>query len=108
MPCKALWPIRGTGISALALKSPAAVIDAAEAADIGYVTAQDLRRSFATIAARRIPDPAEAAFMTGHSLDVWVRHYVGRGGPAQRADARARLLEGGFGTVEYDDENEVR
>lgn len=40
--------------------------------------------------------------MTGHSLDVWVRHYVGRGGPAQRADARARLLEGRFGTVEED------
>lgn len=33
-----------------------AVIDAADAAGLGYVTPQDLRRSFATIAARRIPD----------------------------------------------------
>jgi hypothetical protein len=39
-----------------------AVIDAADAAGRGYVTPQDLRRSFATIAARRIPDPAEAAY----------------------------------------------
>ena len=81
-----------------------AVVDAAEAAGSGYITPQDLRRSFATIAARRIPDPAEAAYMTGHSLDTWVRHYVGRGGPAQRADARARLLEGGLGAVESDDD----
>jgi hypothetical protein len=42
--------------------------------------------------------------MTGHSLDVWVRHYVGRGGPAQRAEARARLLEGGFGVIAVADE----
>lgn len=47
---------------------------------LGHVTPQTLRRSFASIAARRIPDPAEAAHMTGHSLDVWVRHYVGRFG----------------------------
>ena len=46
--------------------------------------------------------------MTGHSLDTWVRHYVGRGGPAQRADARARLLEGGLGVVDDDDEPFVR
>ena len=36
--------------------------------------------------------PAEAAHMTGHALDTWVRHYLGRGGPAQRTDARARLV----------------
>lgn len=47
---------------------------------------------------------AEAAHMTGHSLDVWVRHHVGRDGPAQRADARARLLEGGFGAIDDADE----
>ena len=76
-----------------------AVTTAAAAAGFGHVTAQDLRRSFATIASRRIPDPYEASHMTRHSLDVWVRHYVGRGGPAQRAEARARLLDGGFGVV---------
>jgi hypothetical protein len=37
--------------------------------------------------------------MTGHSLDTWARHYVGRGGPAQRADARARLLDGRLGVI---------
>ena len=43
--------------------------------------------------------PAEAAHMTGHALDTWVRHYVGRGGPAQRTDARARLLDGRLGVI---------
>ena len=33
--------------------------------------------------------------MTGHSLDVWVRHYVGRFGSDARENARKRLLEGG-------------
>jgi hypothetical protein len=37
--------------------------------------------------------------MTGHSLDVWVRHYVGRFGPDARSDARKRLLEGGLGAT---------
>jgi integrase len=78
-------------------------VSAAAAAGLPYVTAQDLRRSFASIAAREIRDPAEAAHMTGHSLDVWVRHYVGRFGPERRADARARLLEGGLGAVEEGD-----
>ena len=32
--------------------------------------------------------------MTGHSLDVWVRHYVGRFGSDARENARNRLLEG--------------
>ena len=80
-----------------------AVTDAAASAGLEHTTAQDLRRSFASIAARRIPDPAEAAHMTGHSLDVSVRHYVGRFGPAQRAEARARLLAGGLGAVTDDD-----
>jgi integrase len=59
-------------------------------AGLGDVTCQMLRRSFASIAARRIPDPAEASSLTGHSLDVWVRHYVGRFGPeAPRRGPRA-------------------
>lgn len=77
-----------------------AVTDAALSAGLGHVTPQTLRRSFASIAARRIPDPAEAAHMTGHSLDVWVRHYVGRFGPDARQDARKRLLDGGLGAAE--------
>jgi integrase len=70
--------------------------DAALSAGLGHVTPQTLRRSFASIAARRIPDPAEAAHLTGHSLDVWVRYYVGRFGP----DARKRLLDGGLGVID--------
>ena len=35
----------------------AAVIAAAAAGGVGYITPQDLRRSFASIAARRISDP---------------------------------------------------
>ena len=77
-----------------------AVIDAAISAGIGHVTPQTLRRSFASIAARRIPDPAGAAHLTGHSLDVWVRYYVGRFGPDARADARKRLLDGGLGVID--------
>jgi hypothetical protein len=38
--------------------------------------------------------------MTGHSLDVWVRHYVGRFGSDAREDARQRLLDGGLGARE--------
>jgi hypothetical protein len=60
---------------------------------------QTLRCSFASIAARRIPDLAEAAHMTAHSLDVWVRHYVGRFSADAREDARKRLLEGGLGAT---------
>jgi integrase len=77
-----------------------AVSKAAAAAGVGYATSQDLRRSFASIAARLIHDPAEAAHMTGHSLDTWVRHYVGRFGASRRDEARARLLESGLGAVE--------
>jgi integrase len=77
-----------------------AVAAAAEAAGLPRTTSHDLRRSVASIAARDIRDPAEAASMTGHSLDVWVRYYVGRFGPERRADARARLIEGGLGAVD--------
>ena len=77
-----------------------AVTEAGTGAGLGHVTPQMLRRSFASIAAKRIPDPAEAAHMTGHSLDVWVRHYVGRFEADARTDARKRLLDGGLGTVE--------
>ena len=37
--------------------------------------------------------------MTGHALDTWTRHYAGDYGKAQRDEARARLLEHGFGAV---------
>jgi hypothetical protein len=65
-----------------------AVIDAALSAGLGHVSPQTLRRSFASIAARRIPDPAEAAHMTGHSLDTWVRH-LRRSLRSRRASGRA-------------------
>ncbi len=35
--------------------------------------------------------------MTGHSLDVWTRHYAGDYGKAQRDEARERMLAAGFG-----------
>jgi hypothetical protein len=70
-----------------------------EAAGLGHVTPQALRRSFASIAARRVPDGRSRAY-DRHSLDVWVRHYVGRFGADARADARRRLLDAGLGTVE--------
>jgi hypothetical protein len=38
--------------------------------------------------------------MTGHSLDVWTRHYAGDYGKPQRDEARARMLEHGFGSVD--------
>jgi hypothetical protein len=46
--------------------------------------------------------------MTGHSLDVWTRHYAGDYGKPQREEARARMLEYGFGASEEreTDENE--
>lgn len=48
---------------------------------------------------RRGVHPVEAARMTGHSLAVWARSYAGSFGKAQRDEARARLLEHGFGTT---------
>jgi hypothetical protein len=44
----------------------------------------------------------EAAQPTGHSLAVWARHYARSFGKAQRDEARARLLEHGFGAVDDD------
>jgi hypothetical protein len=66
------------------------------AAGLGHVTAQTCRRSFTSLTARHVPDPAEAASMTGHGPDTWIRHYVGRFGPEARAEARRRLLDAGL------------
>lgn len=74
-----------------------AVEDAGKSAGLGHVTPHDLRRSFASLAARRGVDPVQAAKMTGHSLDVWTRHYASDYGKPQRDEARARMLEHGFG-----------
>jgi integrase len=74
-----------------------ALADAADTAGLGRVTPHDLRRSFCSLAARRGVDPVQAARMTGHSLDVFVRHYAGDYGKAQRDEARARMLAHGFG-----------
>jgi integrase len=76
-----------------------AVEVAAEAAGLDKVGPQVLRRSFCSLAGRRGVDPVEAAQMTGHSLDVWARNYARSFGKAQRDEARARLLEHGFGAV---------
>ena len=71
---------------------------AAVSAGLGKVTPHTLRKSVASLAARRGVDPVRASRMTGHSLEVWVRHYAGDYGKAQRDEARARLLASGFGT----------
>ena len=44
--------------------------------------------------------------MTGHSLEVWVRHYASDYGKPQRDEARATLLASGFG-VEADTETDA-
>jgi integrase len=75
-----------------------AIEEAGASAGLGHVTPQTLRRSVSSLAARRGVDPVQAARMTGHSLDVWTRHYAGDYGKPQRDEARARLLEHGFGT----------
>ena len=74
-----------------------AIEDAAIAAGLGKVTPHALRRSYCSLAARRGVDPVAAADMTGHSLDVWTRHYAGHYGKPQRDEARARMLQHGFG-----------
>ena len=74
-----------------------AIEAAAVSAGLGKVTPHDLRRSFASLAARRGVDPVQAARMTGHSLDVWTRHYAGDYGKSQRDEARKRLISSGFG-----------
>lgn len=70
----------------------------AAAAGLAKVTPQGLRRSLCSLSGRRGVDPVEAAQMTGHSLAVWTRHYARAFGKAQH-EARARLLEHGFGAV---------
>jgi integrase len=76
-----------------------AVADAATAAGLGKVGPHDLRRSFCSLAGRRGVDPIEAAQITGHSPDVWARHYARSFGKAQRQEARRRMLEHGFGAA---------
>ena len=43
--------------------------------------------------------PIEAAQITGHSPEVWARHYARSCGKAQRQEARRRMLEHGFGAA---------
>jgi integrase len=76
-----------------------AVADAAIAAGLGKIGSHDLRRSFCSLAGRRGVDPIEAAQITGHSPDVWARHYARSFGKAQRQEARRRMLEHGFGAA---------
>jgi integrase len=73
---------------------------AATDAGLGKVTPKDLRASFCSLAGRRGVDPAEAAQMTGHSLAVWATHYARSFGHEQRLEARARMLEHGFGALD--------
>jgi len=80
-----------------------AVEGTAAAAGLGKVTPHTLRRSIASLSARRGVDPVQASRMTGHSLDVWVRHYAGDFGKAQRDEARQRMLAAGFGAVQDDE-----
>jgi integrase len=75
------------------------VMKAATNAALGHVTPQDLRRSFCSLAGRRGLDPVEAPQLTGHSPEVWARYYARSFGKAQRDEARARMLEYGFGAV---------
>jgi hypothetical protein len=79
-----------------------ALAEAATSAGLGYVTPQTLRRSVASLAARRGVDPVQAARMTGHSLDVWTRRYAGDDGKLQRDEARSRMLEHGSITPSRD------
>jgi len=81
-----------------------ALAEAATSAELGHVTPQTLRRSVASLAARRGVDPVQAARMTGHSRDVWTRHYAGDYGKPQRDEARAGMLEHGFGAGDVDEE----
>ena len=67
---------------------------------LGKVTPKDLRASFCSLAGRRRVDPVEAAQLPGHSLKVWTRYYARSFGKAQRDEARARMLEYGFGAVD--------
>ena len=96
-----LRPRRGTALNQRNVATRG-VEQAAVAAGLGKVTPKDLRASFCSLAGRRHVDPVEAAQRTGHSLAVWARHYARSFGKAQRDEARARLLEHGFGAVDDD------
>ena len=50
-------------------------------------------------AGRRGVDPIEAAQITGHSPEVWARHYARSFGKAQRQEARRRMLDHSFGAA---------
>jgi integrase len=84
-----------------------AVADAATEAGLGKIGSHDLRRSFCSLAGRRGVDPIEAAQITGHSPDVWARHYVRSFGKAQREEARRRMLEHGFGAGKDEEAEEA-
>jgi integrase len=71
-----------------------------KAAGLGHVTPHVLRRLFASLAARGGVDPVQAARMTGHTPGTWTHLYASDHGKAQRDEARARMLEAGFGAVE--------
>jgi integrase len=73
--------------------------DAATSPGLGKVKPHTLRGSFCSLAARRGVDPVQAARMTGHSLDVWTRHYARDYGKPKRDEARQRMLAHGFGAV---------
>jgi integrase len=94
------WSRRGQAAPLIQRNLAKAVEDAGEAAGLGHVTPHVLRRSFASLAARRGVDPVQAARMTGHTLGTWTRFYASDYGKAQRDEARARMLEAGHGAVE--------
>jgi integrase len=71
----------------------------AEAAGLCKLGSHDLRRSFCSLAGRRGVDPIEAAQITGHSPDVWARHYARSFGRAQRVEVRDRMSSHGFGDL---------
>jgi integrase len=66
----------------------------------GHVTLHVLRRSFASLAARRGVDPVQAARMTGHTLGTWTRFHASDYGKAQRDEALERMLGASFGAIE--------
>jgi integrase len=90
---------RSTGQPLSQRNTARAVAEAATAAGLGKVGPHDLRRSFCSLAGRRGVDPIEAAQITGHSPDVWARHYARSFGKARRQEARQRMLEHGFGAA---------
>lgn len=78
---------------------------AAKAAGLGKVTPKAVSASYCSLAGRGRVDPVEAAQLTGHLLNVWTRYYARSFGKVEHDEARARMLEHGFGAV---DEVDVR